>query len=370
MKQAIKGINIKKIKIPKINNWNFKKLDFKKINLKEVLTQIFILEKGSLMPVITVVVCLIITIASIMYIKTTVNGMYSQRMGVRWADSGYSQISCFFSDKSDITEDRINNYHHIVENALTEDSIKAESENEKQVVSCYSARGNIVIDNNGISIEAKAIGVGGDFFLFHPIKLLQGSYYTSDDIMDDYIIVDEDAAWQLFGSGNIDGMTVYINGVPHIIKGVIRRDSGRINDYAGNNKATVYVSYNTLYKYGTCKEINTFEITLPNPVKSYAYNLIKKKIDIDEENMEVVDNSARYSLESLIKIIADFGSRSMNSKEIVYPYWENAARGYEDIFALLLVVVFIMDLAGVILVSIFIRKKWILIKERGLVGKE
>ena len=42
-------------------------------------------------------------------------------------------------------------------------------------------------------------------------------------LMKDYCVIDEDAAWQLFGSNDVAGMTVYIGGVPHIVTGVIRR---------------------------------------------------------------------------------------------------------------------------------------------------
>lgn len=349
MKEILNSIKKYKEKCPKFGEKNVKNILRKGFKIAK---SVIIRENAGFF--IMLIFCILITVASVVYIKVTTEGMYSQQMASRWSKGGYSQISCFISDKEAITEDRINNYHHIFEKALVEDSIYLEG--EKQVVSCYSARGSISIRNDNNNVEVKAIGVGGDFFLYHPIKLLKGSYYGQEEVMDDYIIVDEDVAWQLFGSSNIDGMKVYIGEVPHIIKGVVRRDTGRLNDYAGNNKGTVYVSYNTLKKYGDCKEINTFEVTLPNPVKSYAFNLVKEKVDIDEENIEIVENTERFDIDSLLKIIADFGSRSMNSKEIVYPYWENTARGYEDVFTLIITVVFLIDLCGVIWTVLFIRR--------------
>ncbi len=66
----------------------------------------------------------------------------------------------------------------------------------------------------------------------------------------------------------------------------------------------------------------------------FAYSKVKEGIGIDEKNVEIVENSRRYSLPNRIKTILAFGTRSMNGKAIIYPYWENLARGYEDIFAL------------------------------------
>lgn len=50
--------------------------------------------------------------------------------------------------------------------------------------------------------------------MFHPLKLITGSYFSGNDLMQDYCIIDQDAAWQLFGSNDVVGMTVYIGNVP------------------------------------------------------------------------------------------------------------------------------------------------------------
>ena len=47
--------------------------------------------------------------------------------------------------------------------------------------------------------EVKAIGVGGNFFHFHPLRLRSGSYIAEDDFMLDRVVLDETLAWQLFG---------------------------------------------------------------------------------------------------------------------------------------------------------------------------
>ena len=112
----------------------------------------------------------------------------------------------------------------------------------------------------------------------------------------------------------------------------------------------VYVSYETLETYGTSNGINHYEIVMPNPVDEFAYGKVKEGIGIDEKNVEIVENSRRYSLPNRIKTILAFGTRSMNGKAIIYPYWENLARGYEDIIALLTVFMLFLLLYPVVTV--------------------
>lgn len=74
---------------------------------------------------------------------------------------------------------------------------------------------------------------------------------------------------------------------------------------------------------------------MPNPVTGFAVNYIREKLGTEEKETEIVENTTRYSLLSRLKLLTQFGTRSMNGKAIIYPYWENIARGYEDILALL-----------------------------------
>lgn len=263
-----------------------------------------------------------------------------QHMAERWSAEGdAAQISCFFSANAAVSVDTIETFEHSIDNALLEASITSDSENPgaRLWADAYSADGKITISSDHGSMEADAIGIGGDFFLFHPLKLLTGSYFSGNDLMQDYCVIDEDAAWQLFGSNDVAGMTVYISGIPHIITGVVERPQGRLEESAGLDASVVYVSYQTLSELGQNNGINHYEIVMPNPVSDFAYNHVKDNLGVGEKETEIIENTSRYSLLSRLKIIGAFGTRSMNGKAIIYPYWENIARGYEDIIALLTV---------------------------------
>lgn len=277
----------------------------------------------------------------------------SQQMASRWSAEGdVAQVSCFFSPNAKVTEDTIKSFEYSLKNTLQEASITETSENPSARLwaDAYSADGKITLVNGRNTLEADAIGVGGDFFLFHPLKLITGAYFSGNDLMQDYCIIDQDAAWQLFGSNDVVGMTVYIGNVPHMVTGVVKRPEGRMEEAAGLDSTVVYVSYETLDTYGTNNGINHYEIVMPNPVSGFALEKVKEGIGVDDKNVEVLENTVRYSLLNRCKTILAFGTRSMNGKAIIYPYWENLARGYEDIIALMTVFMLLLLLYPIVTV--------------------
>lgn len=301
----------------------------------------------------------------------------AQGMAERWsADGGVSQISCFFSVNASATKDRIEEFEHTIDAALVEAAVVQESENPgaRLWADAYSADGKVTVSTDAGTVTADAIGIGGDFFLFHPGKLLYGAYFSGNDLMQDYCIIDEDVAWQLFGSSNVAGMTVYIGGIPHMVTGVMERPQGRMEEAAGLDGALVYVSYQTLTELGTCNGINHYEIVMPDPVSDFAYGYVSERLGSDEKETEVVENTDRYSFLSRVKLIPKFGTRSMNGRAIIYPYWENIARGYEDILAMLtlfelIFLVYALAIAAGLSVSWWKHKGWTL-KEKLLQGKD
>ncbi|MDE5748020.1 MAG: hypothetical protein K2I21_10635, partial [Acetatifactor sp.] len=98
---------------------------------------------------------------------------------------------------------------------------------------------------------------------------------------------------------------------------------------------------------------------MPNPVKQYALNYVREQLGSQEREVEVLENNTRYSIGKRLRLLLGFGTRSMNGKAIIYPYWENVARGYEDILTLLTLfqMLFLIYPSVVLLVWIIIRWK-------------
>ena len=140
----------------------------------------------------------------------------SQQAAERWGGGeGVSQVSCFFSVDSGVTVDRLRSFEYGIDSALTDAAVQQESENPgaRLWADAYSADGQVTLSTDRATLTADAIGIGGDFFLFHPQTLLYGSYFSGNDLNSDYCVLDQDAAWQLFGSSDVAGMTVRPPGI-------------------------------------------------------------------------------------------------------------------------------------------------------------
>ena len=235
------------------------------------------------------------------------------------------------------------------------------------MVSISGTKGELTLYSDRASITARAFGVGGDFFTFHPLKLLSGSYFDGEDLNKDGVVIDENVAWQLFGSNNVAGMYVEINGVQYPVRGVVKSDKGYFSDAADEEAATVYVSYEILeggsgsstggmdsaaastpaagttdskggsYGQAAGTTLDSYELLIKNPVQKFGFNALKEALGLDESSYEIVENSSRFGLMNRFTVLRNFGIRSMNTKNIVFPYWENRARAYEDLAALLLI---------------------------------
>ena len=287
------------------------------------------------------------------------NSLVDQNFAKRWVkDDSYAQVTAFFSELADFSENSAKELEYKISNKLTEESFTPENEDSRLWVSCYSAIGKVEVFSKSRSANVKAIGVGGDFFMFHPKDLINGSLFSGDTMMKDLVVINEDTAFELFGSNDVVGQAVEIGGVRHIISGVIEREEGRLNDLAGNNEPTMYMSYEALSKNGKVSYINSFEALLPNPLTGYAKDILKKQIKVDENRFDVIENSHRFKWTKLLVNIKNFGTRSMNPKGLVYTYWENIARGIEDYLTPVTVLACLLFLYPCVIVLYVIKRAW------------
>lgn len=257
------------------------------------------------------------------------SSMKAENMASRWSDDNdYAQVSIFLSELAEFNEENALRLSYSVDKKLKEDSISA-AENARVWVYGYSTLGKVSVASKTGNVNVKAIGVGGDFFLFHPLKMITGSYFSSENVNSDLAIIDRDTAFALFGSTDVVGQAIEINGSRHIINGVIDRDAGRLNRLAGNDEPIIYLSYETMKGFGY-EYLNMYEALIPNPISHYALDLAENNVSVEKNYYEAIENTGRFYYTHLLKNATKFGTRSMNSKGIIYPYWENMARGMED----------------------------------------
>ena len=362
----------------------------KMFNLKEKFKSIRI----SQIILLACVLVLVLVIFLINVIRDMITGnMYDQHAGQRWSeDARCGQVSMFFGETLGVNTDKITEYEYAINKGLIADGYQeadASLQGGNAVwTDCYSALGSIEVTHDKRTVNSVAVGVGGDFFEFHPMQIISGNYFSSDTVMKDYVVLDEDLAWQLFGSNDIIGESVTLNGVPHYVTGVVKRDSGKYVRAAGLNFPTIYCSYESLAAYGNidssvlatdgslgsmqekksdedeagngttdynseAKGIICMEVVMPNPVENYAKNFLISKLSLNTNVVEVVDNTIRFENKHIFDVIMKFHLRGMQLKPLIYPYWENNARAHENIIAVFLLIQVVCAVIAFILLSVF-----------------
>ena len=191
---------------------------------------------------LTVLISLMLFFIVTFWWNSKVSDLRDQQAAKRWSeDGGYAQVSVFVTKEASVDDFQIKSFEKQLESVLSEAAVTSENENARLYIDAYSSQGKITVVSSQSTLETDAIGVGGDFFFFHPLQLVSGRYFSGEELMQDFIILDEEAAWQLFGSNDIEGMNVMINGVPHYVAGVIRREKGRLEKNTGIQKKIIYL---------------------------------------------------------------------------------------------------------------------------------
>lgn len=306
------------------------------------------------------VVCSALT--GLSYYRRTRSALDCQYMAKEWKGSGenrYDMISAFFDTDASVNKNNINTFRMTLQNKLDEASITA-PETGRMYIDCWSAKGSAGISSNRATVSnVEVYAVGGDYFYFHQLPLESGWYFNDDEIGKETILLDETAAWQLFGGSDIAGMTVTINDIPFTVSGVVlpQQGSGYEEAYGGGPHAYMnYEAYSALNSFDvhSGEPIICYEIILPSPVTNFAFDIVKNNFGLSPPQAAYIDNTARFKPLTLYKRLATFFGRSVRTDRVVYPYWENSASVTADICAALLLLTTIFGAAAGIIVVVCI----------------
>lgn len=320
------------------------------------------------------VLCLIsygiITLVS----ESRIEKLYDQQAGKAWIPEGNSgaMVSLLVSEDAKIDYMKFGS----LKKTISKDIVSSKGIDPSTIdpadpfpggfTGCYSAQGQITLEAGDVKADnLSAIGVGGDFFLFHPIELATGGYFYEDDIMKDGLVLDSYTAFRLFGSFNIIGQKVMIKGNPFYVRGVYIVDESRVSQYAGSAGGFLFMDYEALAKLGSVGSITCLEFVGEDIYDEYFYQLLSDntKTHLDEKMVDVVDNTHRFDLAHRWTVLTDGDARVMKKNNIVYPYWENIARAYENRMAGVLVAqIILLMIPSIILIGflihIFKHRKW------------
>lgn len=289
---------------------------------------------------------------TIFYFAFKFAAMPYERLAEIWSNDGKStQISVFFSEYEAILRQDLLLVEEQIQQLLEQNGIETKAENEQSSISAYSSEGTLAVKGEKGEKTMQAIGVGGDFFFFHPFQVKSGTWFDSSKEESKFVMLNETAAWQIFGSSNIEGKEVQIEGVSYCISGVIKREDSLFSKQSGAEECQIYLPYNILQKHCKNNGITCYELILPNPVQGFAIQTMEKQSICQKENVEIIENSSRFSLQTRLKQLPDFLIQSMQTKEIHYPFWENIARAWENVQNMILVCQIVWGIVGVMIVK-------------------
>ncbi len=278
--------------------------------------------------------------------ENEVKALSDQQAAARWeyGKKSYAQASAFFSPVRNVQAADITDIQTEILRKLSEDGYLSRDEGPQTLLMAYSGEAGISIRKDSNSVPVTATGVSGDFFMFHPIPLLSGSYFTEEDLNQDRIILDEATAWALFGSNDIAGMDIWIDNFLYDVAGVVKVPEDEMERNAYGSSGRIYIPYECLKKHQENLAVSCFETVLPNPISNYGYNTLKTACGMEEGEEEgtesnplsfgdctVVENSSRYTAFHLFSMVKNRKYQVMQTAAVAYPYWENVARVYENI---------------------------------------
>lgn len=299
---------------------------------------------------------------------------YSQQMATRWEskDNSYAQVTGFLSSKRNVQEDGIAGIRSSLQETLVKDSLHESKGASRVWVDAFSGETTTTLWREKTTQQVRAVGVGGDFFQFHPFPLKSGSYFTPEDLNPDRIVVDENFAWNMFGSNDIVGMQVWLQDKIYTIAGVVGVEEDSLYRATYGERSRVYFPYQELKEQCPDLQITCYEAVLPNPITNYAKNALsaacglgegeeegeKKDTPLCFEEVEVIENSNRYKPAPLLHGLSLRKYEMMRTNSVVYPFWENLARREEHTQQMLLILRLLLLVCPVLCVIIWIYDAW------------
>ncbi|MBE6658954.1 MAG: ABC transporter permease [Ruminococcaceae bacterium] len=258
----------------------------------------------------------------------------------------FTQLAVYFDSASAIDLNTVYLRRMEITKKLEENAITA-PHGASPYIDAFSGETALSVSTERATIYTEATVCGGDFFFFHPQEMIHGSYFSEDDLTAHAVILDEYAAWQLFGASEVTGMDVTIGGQLFRIAGVCKKPTGVPDSITWGETPRIFVNYLGLRMTTGFDRASAYEIVLPNPVENYAVDLLRTQFSVRESstNAAVSEITTRFSFETLAKQSADFFLRAVRVDRILPPFWENNIRVAET---KAIVIAFFASIAGIL----------------------
>lgn len=150
----------------------------------------------------------------------------------------YAMASVFLEASEAIPQSRLGEIRLSVEKSLTDGRVGSDTHPWLYSAS-YQTGATLATD--GKRSEVLLTAVEGDYFRIHPMTVLSGWYMEESDLMHDRVVLDRQAAWELFASENVEGMLLELDGTYYQVAAVVELEDGRFNEMAAGNTPRAWV---------------------------------------------------------------------------------------------------------------------------------
>ena len=228
---------------------------------------------------LAVLVCCLLISGILAFWNHHLSGLLpGQQAAERWSNES-AQISVFLRPEAEFSTDSIQSLHETIDAELTSKSLKPEQKYARLWYDAYSTQAGQteVTGNRKGHTDALMTAVGGDFFLIHAPELVSGGYFTEQDGMHDRVVIDMQLAWDLFGSSDVAGMEITVQGISCLVAGVIQPETDYASKTAYGTMPRIYIPYIMYQQFDSenAGHISCYEAVLPNPVRNFAKELLK-----------------------------------------------------------------------------------------------
>lgn len=257
------------------------------------------------------------------------------------SETRYVQLSLYPTEEKHLTPDGMMAVKNALEASLTADGIAPSgsyllvgSGETTVTLTRESAMADGMTSVN--TTDATATVYFGDWFGLHPTVPLTGGFVDAGDTGHGYCVIDEYAAARLFGSVDVCGLDITVNGLMYTITAVVSAERGTYSGYYGYTPR-VYLLYNSPAMLSARLTFTSLEAVLPSMTTGRARSIFLDAVKsyYDDES-EVVENTDRYTPLRLYEKVKTL-TRMAVAEGDTYPYYENISRIRETKCAMLLV---------------------------------
>ena len=258
--------------------------------------------------------------------RACVRSLSSQQAAARWEtpEKPYAQVSVFLSQQHTLPAGSMGTVCLSLEKALVAGGVGPETHPWYYAA---SRTDDARLQSQGGSTDAELTAVTGQFFRLHPMVLLDGWYPDPEGVMEDWIVLSREAAWDLFYSEHVTGMFVETGGARYRVAAVVEEEPGKYNALAAGDVRRAWIPAG---EAAGEKGFTCLEAVLPQPVKDFAAATLRDSLKtLAPEDTEVVDAAARFSLRRRVSVLRQLTARGVGDGTAL-PWWEAAARMTEN----------------------------------------